>query len=185
MEECVECTLRCSPLLDIIHNQYINGLVKVDEIVGAVLAHGICKLNLKESSTYIEYALAWIDLFATYADGIDEMCFSTSRWTIDEEGIEGALSWMFCYRHSYGSWQFVAGTLQVVLESLADVELGIEVCHRCALLCGRWGIGRCGVDRCACHVPWLGFDAVWDGRRTVCFYLLGDIVGFVHHYTIT
>ena len=61
---------------------------------------GVDKLRLKEPRAYVKYALFRVKLFATKANGIDEMRFSTSRWAIDEHRIELWLCRMFSDRES-------------------------------------------------------------------------------------
>lgn len=47
MEEGIQCLRLTSPLLDIIHNQHIDRLIEVDEIIARIMEHGIGILGLE------------------------------------------------------------------------------------------------------------------------------------------
>ena len=88
IEERVE-RLRCScPLLDIIDNQHVDTLIESNKVVDRVPASSICKLHLEETGRNIKYALTRVHFFTTHTNGVDEMRLSTTRGSIDKEGIE-------------------------------------------------------------------------------------------------
>lgn len=47
MEEGIQRLRLTSPLLDIIHNQHIDRLIEVDEIIARIMEHGIGILGLE------------------------------------------------------------------------------------------------------------------------------------------
>ena len=49
VEERVERLRRSGPLLNVIHNQHVDALVEVDEVVRRVLAHSISELHLEKT----------------------------------------------------------------------------------------------------------------------------------------
>ena len=126
MEERSHCPLGCSPLLNIVHDQHIDGLVEIDEVVHRILTAGIGKLHLEQTCTDIQHPLLRIEFLYPYSDGIDEMRLSTARWSEDEHGVELGGGRILCDGHSHSPWQLVAAALDEVLESLLWVELGID-----------------------------------------------------------
>ena len=62
MEEGVLCLCRCRPFLNIIDYQDVNRLIKIDEIIGCVLANGVSVLNLKQTCGNIQHAFLRIEL---------------------------------------------------------------------------------------------------------------------------
>ena len=125
MEEGVQRLRRVSPLLNVIDNQHIDGLIEVDEVVGGVLAHGVSELHLEETRTDIEHTLLRIGLLATHTDGIDEVSLTTARGSEDEEGVEGRFTRMLCNGESHRTGEFVGITLDKGLESLLGIKLRI------------------------------------------------------------
>jgi len=103
MEERIERLGRIHPLLNIIDNQYIDRLIEVDEVVSGVLADRIRKLHLEQTGADIEHTLMRISLLATYANGIDEVSLTTTRRTIEEEGVKGGLTRMLSNGESNGA----------------------------------------------------------------------------------
>jgi hypothetical protein len=127
MEEGIECLWRVHPLLDIIHYQQIDALIEVDEIVRGILTYRIGELHLEQSCTYIEYTFLWISLAALKSDGIDEVGFTTTRRTIDKEGVECCFPRMLSDRETNSTWELIRGALDIVVEALLGVELWVEL----------------------------------------------------------
>ena len=107
MEECGNSLLGSSPLLNIVDNQHVYRLVEIDEVVDRVLTAGIGKLHLKQTGRDVEHTFLWVSFLATEAYSINKVCLTTTRRTIDEEGIESRLTRMLCDRQANGTWQFV------------------------------------------------------------------------------
>ena len=63
------------PLLDIIHDQDVDSLIEVDEIVGRIVPHRVGVLHLKEARGDIEHTLLRIELLGTHTDGIERWVF--------------------------------------------------------------------------------------------------------------
>ena len=78
VEEGLLCLRGSHPLLNIIDNKHVDGLIERDEIVGAILHHRIGILHLEQSGTDIEYTLLGIEFLGTHTDGIDEMRLATT-----------------------------------------------------------------------------------------------------------
>ena len=95
------------PLLDVIDDQHIDGLVEVDEVVGGVMTHRVGELHLEQTGRNIEHPLLGIGLLAAHTDGVDQVGLATTRGTIDEEGIERALARMLGDGEADGTWKFV------------------------------------------------------------------------------
>ena len=127
MEECVLCAFRRHPLLDIIDDEQVDGLVEADEIVDSVLAYRIGILYLKETSADIEHTFFREQLLCLYTYRIDEVRLSASRRTEDEHRVE--LCGMGISRdiESDGTRQFVTHALDEVIERLVRVELRVEL----------------------------------------------------------
>ena len=127
MEESIECFWRIHPLLNIIDNEHVDTLIEVDKIVRGILTYRIGELYLEQTGTDIQHALVRIKLAALQSDGIDQVGFTTTRWTIDKEGIEGGFTWMLGDRETNGARQLVRVTLDIVVKTLLGVELRVEL----------------------------------------------------------
>ena len=79
MEEGVEGAGGCGPLLDIIHDEHVDALIEIDEVVDSFLQQGVGELHLEETGTDIEYSLMGIEFLAPHADGIDKVGLAASR----------------------------------------------------------------------------------------------------------
>lgn len=123
VEERVKGLRGSSPLLDIIHDEHIDALVEADEVVHRIPTGGIGKLHLEQTGRDIKYAPAWVHLFTTHANGIDEVRLATSRGSIDKEGVEGRLARMLSNGHADSARQLVGITLDETLEGLVQ-EIG-------------------------------------------------------------
>ena len=88
MEEGVEGAGGCGPLLDIIHDEHVDALIEIDEVVDSFLQQGVGELHLEETGAHIEYSLMGIKFLAPHADGIDKVGLAASRGTIHIEGVE-------------------------------------------------------------------------------------------------
>ena len=77
MEESILSPWGSHPLLYIIDNEHVDGLVEVDEIIEGVESHGIGVLHLEKPSTDIQHSLLGIEFLYPYTNGIDEMSLST------------------------------------------------------------------------------------------------------------
>ena len=126
MEEGVLGARLALPLLYVVDDEHVDGLVEEDEVVDGLAHHGIGVLYLKESCAHIEHALLGVFVAHVYADGIDEVSLSTARGTVDKHGVELAVVGVLGYRLSYRPWQLVAGSLDVVVERLPRVEPWVE-----------------------------------------------------------
>ena len=135
-----------SPLLDIIHDEHIDALVEADEVVHRIPTGGIGKLHLEQTGRDIKYAPAWVHLFTTHANGIDEVRLATSRGSIDKEGVEGRLARMLSNSHADSARQLVGITLDETLEGLVQVELRIKVLRSNSIE-NRWRL----VDTLTCY----------------------------------
>ena len=89
------------PLLYVVDDEHVDGLVEEDEVVDGLAHHGIGVLYLKESCAHVEHALLGVFVAHVYADGIDEVGFSTARGTVDKHGVELAVVGVLGYRLSY------------------------------------------------------------------------------------
>ena len=112
---------RC-PLLHIIDNQYIDGLIEMDEVIDSITAAGIGKLHLEQTGRNIEYALVRVHLFTTNTDGIDKVRLTTTRRSEDKEGIERRLSRMLGNADTDGTGQAVGITFYKSLERLMQIQ---------------------------------------------------------------
>ena len=53
MEECLLCLVGTNPLLYVVNDKYVDGLIEVDEIIHRVLTDGIGVLHLEQPRAYI------------------------------------------------------------------------------------------------------------------------------------
>ena len=162
VEEGIESLWRIYPLLDIVYDEYVDVLIEVDKVVSGVLTYRIGELHLEQTGADVEHTLVGIRLAALQSDGIYQVGLTTTRWTIDEEWIEGGLTRMLSDRQSYSAGQLVRSTLDVVVEALLRVELRIEL-----LLA--WGIEHAGrlvdvlTNRYSFQTAWT-FTLIYSGN---------------------
>ena len=117
MEEGIQRLRLTSPLLDIIHNQHIDRLIEVDEIIARIMEHGIGILGLEKTGTHIEYTLLRIHLLRFQADGIHQMRLTATRRSVNEHWVKLGGVGMLGNRQSYGTRQLIAVTLHIIVES--------------------------------------------------------------------
>ena len=117
MEEGIQCLRLTSPLLDIIHNQHINRLIEVDEIIARIMEHGISILGLEKTGTHIEHTLLRIHLLRFQTDGIHQMRLTATRRSVNEHWVKLGGIGMLGNRQSYGTRQLIAVTLHIIVES--------------------------------------------------------------------
>ena len=60
MEECLLCLVGTNPLLYVVNDKYVDGLIEVDEIIHRVLTDGIGVLHLEQPRAYIQHTHLWI-----------------------------------------------------------------------------------------------------------------------------
>ena len=66
------------PLLNIIDNQHVNGLIEQDEVVDSVAPYGVGVLYFEEPCTYLKHPFLWICLLDMHANSVDEVRFTAS-----------------------------------------------------------------------------------------------------------
>ena len=173
MEERIKGLRRRSPLLNIIHNEQVDGLVEIDEVVHRVLPHSIRILHLKQASGHIEHAVLGIHLLTTHANGIDEMGLTTTRRAEDEEGIESGLARMLGYGEADCTRQLVTVSFHEVMESLLRIKLWIKI------------LGNGSVQHTGCLVATVCRLRAVDTGHTLTVHLLSQSVSLVGHHPIT
>ncbi len=89
MEEGIQRLRLTSPLLDIIHNQHIDRLIEVDEIIARIMEHGIGILGLEKTGTHIEHTLLEDTSASRFqTDGIHQMRLTASRRSVNEHWVK-------------------------------------------------------------------------------------------------
>ena len=121
------------PLLNVIDDEHVDGLVEMDEVVERVLAHGVGVLHLEEACADVEHALLRIELCDTVADGVHEMRLAAARRAIDEHRVELRVLRMLGDAHAYATRQFVAVALDEVRERLSRIELRVKFLRLCGV----------------------------------------------------
>ena len=53
VEECVLCALESCKFLDVVHNQNIDALVEMHEVIEGVAADGVCILHIEKVGTQV------------------------------------------------------------------------------------------------------------------------------------
>ena len=68
-----------------------------------------------------------------YANGVDEMRLSATRRSIDEHRVELHGVGVFGNGHAYGARQFVAVSLNIIVESKVRIQLRIDLLRLCRI----------------------------------------------------
>ena len=170
MEECVLCALLVLPLLYIVNNQHIDGLVEVDKVVYLVLYLGRGVLHLEGASAEVQHTLVGVQLARAHTNSINKVCLATARRAVDEEGVKLWGVRMFGQRLAHRTRQLVAHAFYTVVECLLGVELRVES--------GYLGLGLlCQAARaCRSARGAIGFGLRRDG--------LAQMVLLIGHYTV-
>ena len=71
------------------------------------MTHRVGELHLEQAGRDIENTLLGIGLLATYTNGVDEVGLTTARWTINKEGVKGALTRMLSDGEADSTRQFI------------------------------------------------------------------------------
>ena len=127
VEEGIQGLRLACPILHIIHDEHIDRLVEIDEIIARIMQHRIGILCLEEAGTDIEHTLLRIHLLGFQTDGIHQVSLSATRRTIDEHRIELRGIRMLSDRQSHRTWQLVAVTLHIIIEGEFRIKLGVNV----------------------------------------------------------
>ena len=78
IEKRIERTGLSHPLLDVVNDNHVNGLVEADKVVDGILKHRIGILHLEKTRRHIQHALLRIELLSAHANGIDEVGLATA-----------------------------------------------------------------------------------------------------------
>ena len=173
VEEGILCAGRRQPFLNVIHDEHVDGLVEIDEVVHLIGLHGIGILHLEQARADIQHSLLWVEALAFDTDGIDQVGLSTSRRAIDEHGIELHVVGMLGNAESHTARQLVAVALDIVGESLMEVELWVKI-TRNGIENGRRLVQPCGL-------PLFGLDSI----SGICLNILRQIVLLVGYDAIS
>lgn len=144
----------------------------MDEVIDGILTGGIRVLHLEETCRHIQHSLLGIHLLASHTDSINKVCLTTTGGSEHEEGVERRLTWVLRDRETYRARQLIAVTLDKGLESLMDIQLGIQVLWDGGIQRGRRLVGSCGRLR---TLDIDGLTALFLDRQLVCL---------VHHNTV-
>ena len=127
MEEGIQSLCLSCPILHIIHNQNIDRLIEVDEVVARIMQHRIRILCLEQSGTDIQHALLRIQLLGSQADGVHQMGLSATRRTIYEHRVKLRGIRMLSDRQSHRTRQLVALALYIGSKGEFRIKLGVNI----------------------------------------------------------
>ena len=166
MEENMLCFFRFD-LLEIINNQYIDGLIEVYEIVHLVGAHRIGVLGAEGGGRDKQYAFFGVMLFYFQSDGRDQVRFPDPRRPVKEEGVEGLVVESRCNGTRNVERLLVAFALAKTFESVLFIEKRL---HRFPL--GRGGLRCVGRIGCVARVGTLHRGLSRVGIRVLVHFQL-------------
>ena len=127
VEEGVLSMILADKFLHVVHDEHIDALVEMHEVIEGVVLASIGKLHHEKMSAQIKDALLGMKLLGTQADGVHQVRLADTTWAINKEGIESHLLRMLGNRLTYTSWQLVASTLNEVAKTLVNIQLRVEV----------------------------------------------------------
>ena len=124
VEERVERLRLPLPLLYVVDEEHVYRLVEVDEVVGGVVEHGVGVLRLEEACADVEHPLLGVQLQGLQSDGVEQVGLSAARGAEDEHGVELEAVGVLGYAAAYVVAEFVALSLQVVVEVVLGLQVG-------------------------------------------------------------
>ena len=107
MKERILRTLQAREILDIVHDQYINRLVEIQEIRDPVRLGCVLVLQLERVRTYVQHTCLRVIELDLIADGIGQVRLTYSAATIDKQRIEGRVTRLLCNRYTCRARQLV------------------------------------------------------------------------------
>ena len=119
--------LRASQLLYVVHDEHVDALVEVHEVVEDVVLPGIRELHHEEVGAQVEDALFGMQLFCAQTDGVYQVRLAHTARTVDEERVECHLLGMFGDGLTDTAGQLVARAFYEVAEALVDIELRVQI----------------------------------------------------------
>ena len=150
VEESILSLHSCCPLLNIIDDKHVDGLVETDEIVKRIRQYSISILNLEKTCADVKNTLLRIKFLATSTNGINQVSFTTTWWAIDKHWVELCCIWMFSNTLTYTTRKLIAVAFNIVAESKTRIKLRIEFLRLCSIK------SRNLIDMSS----WLRFDSI-------------------------
>ena len=129
MKERVLCLGNPCKFLNVINNQYVNGLVEIDEVIGRIVAYRIGVLYLEQVSRYVQNSLFGIKFLNLCTDGVGQVRFTYSRCSVEEQRIEDGLCRIERNGFSHTAREFVAFPFNKCIKVVVPVQMGVEFCY--------------------------------------------------------
>ena len=127
----------------------------------------VCVLHLEQMGRNIKNAQFGVQLFDFRTDGVDKVSLSYTRCSVNEQGVESS-SGEHCHALGCCAREFIAATLDVVVEGVFADEHGIELLY-CLGFLGCASVGRNGVNfGLNLHIAFAGLVAGRVGDYGVC-----------------
>jgi hypothetical protein len=127
LEEDFLGTLFFSKELNIVNNQHIEVLVKVDELIVIALLGRVDKLIDEFLSTDKHNHFLLVGLFDQVSDGVGEVGFAQSATTKNHQRVKSGSTGFLRNGQSGVSCQFVAIAFYEIVEGVAGIQLAINV----------------------------------------------------------
>lgn len=140
VEKCVLCTgFVASQVLYIVHDECVDAVVEVKEVVDLALVVGGGVLALEESGGHVQYTCLRIVLLDADADGLYQMGLAHTGRTEYHQGVESLVAGVVGDGARDGQRQAIALALAVILKVVLRIQLAVK---RLALLrLGCEGVG--------------------------------------------
>jgi hypothetical protein len=127
MEESVLGSCFSRKFLNIVNNQYFNGLVEIHKVVDRIISHCIGVLNLKRIGRHIKHPFIGMHLFGFYANGIGQVSFSHTRFSVNEKWIESCFSRFGSNGDACRTSQFIAFPFYQCIKIVFQIQLRIDI----------------------------------------------------------
>jgi len=109
--------------LDIVNHQDIHIPVQTAELRGLVFLDGIDEISGEALAVDIEDANGFILFLGIIADCLNEMSFTQTHTSIDDERVEGGGTRRFGYRQRSRFGELVALTLDIAVKAVTDIQI--------------------------------------------------------------
>ena len=128
MEESL-LSARRGQLLDVVDNQDVDTLIKVDEAVGRIVADGIGVLHHEEMGRNHQHAPLGRALLDAYADGVGQVSLAHARRAVNEKRVERDAGRVVGNGQADAARELVALAFKEVLERIVGVQVRVDVLH--------------------------------------------------------
>src|SRR6188768_3268381 len=113
--------------LHIVNDQYINQLIKMNEIIYGIIAAMVNKLVNEFLGAYIQYHFVRLHPFYFVTDGLGQVGFAETHASINNQWVKRIGSWLFSHGFTGSPCHTITVAFNKSVERIIRVELRVDV----------------------------------------------------------